>query len=110
MTAPAARSRRRGGWFADRRNGTGTYRWVGPNGVPGLYTGEWRNDMRNGLGTEVFETQNARIDGNFVNDRPQGPVAYTTNGTRLEGEILDGCLRTGGRALRIIVGSTGECR
>ncbi|HEY8612590.1 MAG TPA: hypothetical protein VIL69_15045 [Roseomonas sp.] len=99
-----------GEWVNDQRSGIGTYRWSGPNGISGVYVGAWRNDMRNGLGSEILTSQNARIDGSFVNDRAQGRVVYTSAGRRFDGEIYDGCLRSGGRVMRVIMGGQGECR
>ena len=98
-----------GGWRNEQRDGQGTFRW-NVNGVTGVYIGEWRNDQRNGTGSEIFTSQNARIDGSFAGDRPEGQVVYVSGTTRVEGEVRDGCLRTARNQTYRIMPGPGECR
>lgn len=98
-----------GEWRNDQREGQGTLRW-NANGVTGMYVGGWRGDKRSGIGSEIFTSQNARIDGNFVNDRPQGQVVYVSGNVKVEGEVLDGCLRTARNQTYRIISGAGECR
>lgn len=98
-----------GGWRNDKREGQGTFRW-NVNGVTGVYIGEWRNDKRSGAGSEIFTSQNARIEGTFVNDRPEGRVVYVHGNSQIEGEIYDGCLRTARNQIHRIMPGSGDCR
>ncbi|HZF76860.1 MAG TPA: hypothetical protein VE033_13620 [Acetobacteraceae bacterium] len=97
-----------GDWVDGQRQGHGIYRWtIGQHS--GVYTGGWLADRRHGFGTEVFTTQGVRIEGDFVADRPEGRVVYIAGQQRFEGEMRDGCLRSGGRVWRVMAG-TGLCQ
>lgn len=37
-----------------------------------VYSGEWRNDQRNGNGEEIYKAKRYRYKGQFVNDKYQG--------------------------------------
>jgi hypothetical protein len=95
-----------GGWSADQRSGQGAFQYVTAGGTF-AYSGNWRADKRNGQGSEFYGSQNVRVDGSFVDDRPQGRVVYTNGGQRYEGDVNDGCLRSEMRTFRII--GTGDC-
>lgn len=40
-----------------------------------LYKGQWRDDMRNGLGTYYFTT-GERMTGNYTDNKENGDFAY----------------------------------
>ena len=90
-----------GDWANGRRSGRGTLRWFWP-GWSGVYDGQWLNDRRSGFARESFLPDGSVYEGNYASDRPQGRGVYITrNGDRFEGDVQDGCMRTGWRVLQI---------
>ena len=55
-----------------------------------IYTGEWKNDLRNGKGVETWKSGN-RFVGDFINDKREGyGIYYFSNGGIYDGNWKNG--------------------
>lgn len=62
------------------------------------YRGAVKNSMANGLGVLTFQNGEFRYEGNWLNDKPNGPgKEYYKDGSRFEGSFLDGNKSGNGR-------------
>ncbi|MGB0368703.1 MAG: hypothetical protein ACPGD8_04815, partial [Flavobacteriales bacterium] len=73
-----------GEWKDDKKNGQGTYRW--PNKQ--IYEGSWQNNLRHGKGLLTMP-DGSKLKGNWVNDVLEGPVKlYDKNGQFIKDAIF----------------------
>jgi hypothetical protein len=89
-----------GEWRNGVKEGKGVYTWASGN----RYEGEFRNDMQNGHGV-LISRGGSRYDGQWLDDQAHGPGTLTFNdGAIVKGTWTKGCLRQGGRPLKIGAG------
>lgn len=86
-----------GEWKNDKKNGQGVYRWE--NGM--IYEGEWVDNRRTGRGKFVWPNQQS-FDGQWVDDKRSGPGSLTLpDGSRMEGvwtnDVLNGQVKLFGK-------------
>ena len=75
-----------GEWRRDVRHGVGTFRCE--HGEE--YTGEWRNDLRHGVGREVLPLRGAVYEGEYQHGVFSGMGRWTYEGAQYQGQFVNG--------------------
>ena len=55
-----------------------------------MYIGDWKNDMQHGKGTEVWDFNKIKFQGDFVNGKKSGKGRFEFEGSTYDGDFVDG--------------------
>ncbi|MDG1715128.1 hypothetical protein [Lacinutrix sp.] len=82
-----------GDWKNEKRNGLGTYVWEDGQ----KYTGHWKNDVRHGKGAVYFKNREI-ISGVWINGKLEGEVIKKTK----DGKILEKSIYKNNEKVKVI--------